>query len=81
VTNAAPDAHVCTLPRSPHTPNAQGEIVCPVRLASVRRSWRTSISTRSSSPPRSPEREFNRIRDEQGLKAAIAWRDARFRES
>ena len=27
-----------------------------------------------------PERvEFNRIRDEQGLKAAIAWRDARFR--
>jgi enoyl-CoA hydratase len=24
-------------------------------------------------------REFNRIRDEQGLKAAIAWRDARFR--
>jgi enoyl-CoA hydratase len=26
-----------------------------------------------------PERrEFNRIRDEQGLKAAIAWRDARF---
>ncbi|HUY60378.1 MAG TPA: enoyl-CoA hydratase-related protein [Candidatus Dormibacteraeota bacterium] len=27
-----------------------------------------------------PERkEFNRIREEQGLKAAIAWRDARFR--
>jgi enoyl-CoA hydratase len=27
-----------------------------------------------------PERqEFNRVRDEQGLKAAIAWRDARFR--
>jgi enoyl-CoA hydratase/carnithine racemase len=26
-------------------------------------------------------REFNRIRDEQGLKAAIAWRDARFRSS
>jgi enoyl-CoA hydratase/carnithine racemase len=26
-------------------------------------------------------REFNRIRDEQGLKAAIAWRDARFRPS
>ena len=26
-----------------------------------------------------PERaEFNRIRAEQGLKAAIAWRDARF---
>jgi hypothetical protein len=24
-------------------------------------------------------REFNRIRDAQGLKAAIAWRDARFR--
>jgi enoyl-CoA hydratase len=24
-------------------------------------------------------REFNRIRAEQGLKAAIAWRDARFR--
>jgi enoyl-CoA hydratase len=29
----------------------------------------------------SPEkREFARIRDEQGLKAAIAWRDARFQE-
>jgi enoyl-CoA hydratase len=29
-----------------------------------------------------PERrEFNRIREEQGLKAAIAWRDARFRDS
>jgi enoyl-CoA hydratase len=29
-----------------------------------------------------PERkEFNRIREEQGLKAAIEWRDARFRES
>lgn len=29
-----------------------------------------------------PERkEFNRIRAEQGLKAAIAWRDARFRET
>jgi enoyl-CoA hydratase len=28
-----------------------------------------------------PERqEFNRIREEQGLKAAIAWRDARFRQ-
>jgi enoyl-CoA hydratase len=28
-----------------------------------------------------PERkEFNRIREEQGLKAAIEWRDARFRE-
>jgi enoyl-CoA hydratase len=28
-----------------------------------------------------PERmEFNRIREEKGLKAAIAWRDARFRE-
>ena len=28
-----------------------------------------------------PERtEFNRIRQEQGLKAAIAWRDARFRD-
>jgi enoyl-CoA hydratase len=26
-------------------------------------------------------REFNRIRDEQGLKAAIAWRDARFRSA
>jgi enoyl-CoA hydratase len=27
-----------------------------------------------------PERqEFNRIREEQGLKAAVAWRDARFR--
>jgi enoyl-CoA hydratase len=26
-------------------------------------------------------REFNRIRDEEGLKAAIAWRDARFRPS
>ncbi|HYZ11574.1 MAG TPA: enoyl-CoA hydratase-related protein [Actinomycetota bacterium] len=25
--------------------------------------------------------EFNRIRQEQGLKAAIAWRDARFRDS
>ena len=30
--------------------------------------------------PHTPmRREFNRIRDEQGLKAAIAWRDARFR--
>jgi len=29
-----------------------------------------------------PERrEFNRVREEQGLKAAIAWRDARFREA
>jgi enoyl-CoA hydratase/carnithine racemase len=29
-----------------------------------------------------PERkEFNRIRSEQGLKAAIAWRDARFRDA
>jgi enoyl-CoA hydratase len=29
-----------------------------------------------------PERkEFNRIRAEKGLKAAIAWRDARFRET
>jgi enoyl-CoA hydratase len=29
----------------------------------------------------SPEKkEFARIRDEQGLKAAIAWRDARFQE-
>jgi enoyl-CoA hydratase len=28
-----------------------------------------------------PERsEFNRIRREQGLKAALAWRDARFRQ-
>jgi enoyl-CoA hydratase/carnithine racemase len=28
-----------------------------------------------------PERqEFNRVREEQGLKAAIAWRDARFRD-
>ena len=26
-------------------------------------------------------REFNRIREAQGLKAAIAWRDARFRET
>jgi enoyl-CoA hydratase len=26
-------------------------------------------------------REFNRIREEQGLKAAIAWRDARFRDT
>ena len=26
-------------------------------------------------------REFNRVRQEQGLKAAIAWRDARFREA
>jgi enoyl-CoA hydratase len=27
-----------------------------------------------------PERaEFNRIRKEQGLKAALAWRDARFK--
>ncbi len=26
-------------------------------------------------------REFNRIRDEQGLRAAIAWRDARFRQA
>jgi enoyl-CoA hydratase len=25
-------------------------------------------------------REFNRLREEQGLKAAIAWRDARFRQ-
>jgi enoyl-CoA hydratase len=29
-----------------------------------------------------PERrEFSRIREEQGLKAAIAWRDARFRSA
>ena len=28
-----------------------------------------------------PERaEFNRIRAEKGLKAAIVWRDARFRD-
>jgi enoyl-CoA hydratase len=26
-------------------------------------------------------REFNRIRETEGLKAAIAWRDARFRET
>jgi enoyl-CoA hydratase len=26
-------------------------------------------------------REFNRIRDSEGLKAAIAWRDARFRQA
>jgi enoyl-CoA hydratase len=26
------------------------------------------------------KREFARIRDEQGLKAALAWRDARFED-
>ena len=29
MTNAAADPHVCTLPRSPHTSNAQGQIDCP----------------------------------------------------
>src|SRR5690349_2148958 len=29
MTNAAADPHVRTLPRSPHTPNAKGTIVCP----------------------------------------------------
>jgi hypothetical protein len=29
VTNAAADPHVCTLPQSLHTPNAEGAYVCP----------------------------------------------------
>ena len=29
MTKAAADPHVCTLPRSPHTPNALGAITCP----------------------------------------------------